>query len=202
TRSRLLADGVRDVEIWSRGVDGQVFHPDHRDEALRRSLGLGPDDPLLVYVGRLAPEKNLPVLLEAFARLRSEMPPGQREKPPLALVGDGPLGDSLTRAAPPGVVLAGMQHGAGLSRWYASGDIFAFPSLSETFGNVVLEAQASGLAVVGFDCQGVNEQVVPEVNGLLVPAGGDLVPPLLRLCEDAGLRRRVGEAAPGRGGRV
>jgi glycosyltransferase involved in cell wall biosynthesis len=194
TRQRLNDSGFERVEIWSRGVDARVFSPSHRDESLRRSLGLGPDDPLLVYVGRLAPEKNIPALLQAFTRLRAAVPAGRREKLRLALVGHGPLGDSLARGVP-GVHLAGVQHGAALSRWYASGDVFAFPSLSETFGNVVLEAQASGLATVGFDCQGVNEQVIPEVNGLLVPVGGDLVPPLLRLCEDPALRRRFGEAA-------
>ena len=190
TKTRLLADGVKRVEIWSRGVDATVFSPAHRDEALRALLGLLPEDALLVYVGRLAPEKNLPVLLQAFARLRLSLP-GIR----LALVGGGPLAEGLSRATPPGVILAGEQRGPSLSRWYASGDLFAFPSLSETFGNVVLEAQASGLAVVGYDCQGVNEQVVPGVNGLLVPPGGDLVASLAELCLDPSRRRRMGEAA-------
>ena len=70
TRRRLEADGVRRVAIWSRGVDGEAFHPSRRDPALRQSLGLGPDNPLILYVGRLAAEKNLPALLSAFARLR------------------------------------------------------------------------------------------------------------------------------------
>jgi glycosyltransferase involved in cell wall biosynthesis len=98
----------------------------------------------------------------------------------------------------PGIILTGVQRGQDLSRWYASGDIFAFPSQSETFGNVVLEAQASGLAVVGFDCQGVNEQVVSEENGLLVPPDGDMVPSLQRLCESVELRRLFGSAARAR----
>ena len=187
TRARLLADGVKRVEIWSRGVDASVFSPAHRDESLRASLGLSPNDTLLVYVGRLAPEKNLPVLLQAFARLGL---PRVR----LALVGGGPLAEGLLRSPPPGVFLAGEQRGANLSRWYASGDAFAFPSLSETFGNVVLEAQASGLPVVGFDCQGVNEQVVTGVNGLLVPPGGELAPALEEMCLDPAKRRRMGEA--------
>jgi glycosyltransferase involved in cell wall biosynthesis len=191
TRARLLADGVKRVEIWSRGVDAAVFSPAHRDESLRASLGLSQDDTLLVYVGRFAPEKNLPALIQAFARLRAVV--GDRIR--LALVGGGPLMEGLLRSTPPGVILAGEQRGASLSRWYASGDLFAFPSLSETFGNVVLEAQASGLAVVGYDCQGVNEQVVPGVNGLLVPPGGDLVNSLAELCLDPPRRRRMGEAA-------
>ena len=101
----------------------------------------------------------------------------------------------IARARDPAVYLTGEQHGANLSRWFASGDVFAFPSLSETFGNVVLEAQASGLPVAGFDCQGVNERVTPEVDGLLTPVGGDLVPSLRRLCEDQALRLRLGQAA-------
>jgi glycosyltransferase involved in cell wall biosynthesis len=195
TRQRLLRDGVERVEIWSRGVDAKTFSPAHRDEALRRSLGLEPADPLLVYVGRLAPEKNLTTLLQAFERLRGLTSPEQRDRLKLALVGAGPLSGAIENARQPGVVLAGEQHGAELSRWYASGDVFAFPSLSETFGNVVLEAQASGLPVVGFDCQGVNEQVTPEVHGLLVPTGEDLAPALSRLCEDADARRRMGAFA-------
>jgi glycosyltransferase involved in cell wall biosynthesis len=196
TRGRLLASGFARVEIWSRGVDAQVFSPAHRDEQLRRALGLAPDDPLLIYVGRLAPEKNLPTLVQAFTRLRAALPPERANRLRLALVGHGPLGDALTSM--PGIILTGVQRGQDLSRWYASGDIFAFPSQSETFGNVVLEAQASGLAVVGFDCQGVNEQVVSEENGLLVPPDGDMVPSLQRLCESVELRRLFGSAARAR----
>jgi glycosyltransferase involved in cell wall biosynthesis len=195
TRSRLVADGVQRVEIWSRGVDGQVFHPRHRDEKLRRWLGLGESDPLLIYVGRLAPEKNLPALLQAFRRLRAALPPGVRDRARLALVGGGPEATAISAAREPGVHLAGEQHGESLSRWYASGDVFAFPSLSETFGNVLLEAQASGLPVVAFDCPGPAERVTPEVDGLLVPVGGDLMPALGRLWCDRALRQRLGQAA-------
>ena len=87
------------------------------------------------------------------------------------------------------------QHGLELSRWYASADVFAFPSLSETFGNVILEAQASGLPVAAFDCPGPNERVTPEVDGLLVPMGGELNEALRRLCEERALRVRMGKAA-------
>jgi glycosyltransferase involved in cell wall biosynthesis len=192
TQQRLTSSGVRRVEIWTRGVDAQLFSPAHRDEALRRSLGLAGDDVLLLYVGRLAPEKNLDALVLAFTRFRQRAE-GKRAR--LALVGAGPEEDLLRRAQLPGVVLAGERHGRELSRWYASADVFGFPSLSETFGNVVLEAQASGLPVVGFDCQGVNERVSPEEDGLLVAPGGDLVPALARLCGDSALRERFGRAA-------
>jgi glycosyltransferase involved in cell wall biosynthesis len=197
TRRRLLADGVERVEIWSRGVDGRAFHPGHRDPALRRSLGLGDDDVLLTYVGRLASEKNLTALLSAFAQLRREAP-GLAGRVKLALVGAGPLAAALQLAQHPNVVLAGEQHGQALSRWYASGDVFAFPSCSETFGNVVLEAQASGLPVVGFDTQGVNERVAHGADGFLAPMGGSLAEPLRRLCADVALRRRFGRAARAR----
>ena len=193
TRMRLLGDGVRRVEIWSRGVDARLFDPIHRDVGLRSGLGLGPDDVLLLYVGRLAPEKNLTTLLQAFARLRGRWPGGEQLR--LVLVGAGPLSRAIEMAQQPGVVSVGEQHGARLSRWFASADVFAFASLSETFGNVVLEAQASALPVVGFDCQGVNERVSSGVDGLLVPVGDDLAPALGRLCQDRNLRRQMGRAA-------
>jgi glycosyltransferase involved in cell wall biosynthesis len=195
TRNRLLADGVRRVEIWSRGVDANLFHPRYRDPELRQSLGLSENDPLLIYVGRLAPEKNLGALLQAFARLRAALPAQKRDKARLALVGGGPETAAIVQAKYPGVVVAGMQHGRKLSAWYASGDVFTFPSMSETFGNVLLEAQASGLPVVGFDCSGVDERVESGVDGLLVPVGGDLAPALMRLCEDRALRERFAQAA-------
>jgi glycosyltransferase involved in cell wall biosynthesis len=195
TQARLLADGVVRVEIWSRGVDATVFNPAHRDAELRRSLGLTPDDPLLLYVGRLAPEKNLGALLKAFAQLRAALPAGASDRLRLALVGGGPEAAVLARASQPGVYVAGEQRGLVLSRWYASADVFAFPSLSETFGNVILEAQASGLPVVAFDCPGPNERVTPEADGLLVPMGGEFMPALRRLCEDRAVRERFGRAA-------
>jgi glycosyltransferase involved in cell wall biosynthesis len=195
TRRRLLRDGMQRVEIWSRGVDGQVFHPRHRDPALRRSLGLSEQDVLLVYVGRLAAEKNLPALLAAFGRLRQQLGPGGAQSVRLALVGGGPLLAPLRAQPPAGVVLAGEQHGITLSQWYASADVFAFPSCSETFGNVLLEAQASGLPVTAFDTHAVNERVTHGIDGLLVPPGGDLAAALRTLCAEPELRSRFGTAA-------
>src|SRR5262249_21365446 len=195
TRQRLLADGVRRVAIWSRGVDAQAFHPRFRDPALRAQLGLGNDGLLLVYVGRLAAEKNLPALLTAFTRLRQLSDPRMRERLRLALVGNGPLAGQLQALQAPGLVLAGERHGDDLARWYASGDIFAFPSRSETFGNVVLEAQASGLPVVGLDVAPVNERVAHGVDGLLASTEGDLAAALRQLSEDRCLLERFGTAS-------
>ncbi len=191
TRRRLEAIGVRRTAVWSRGVDADAFHPRHRDAGLRRALGLAEDDLLLLYVGRLAQEKNLAALLEAFARLRRQTPEPARGRLRLALVGGGPL--EVPPA--PGLILAGEKHGEELSRWFASADVFAFPSRSETFGNVVLEAQASGLPVVGYDCPGVNERVEHGVDGLLVPPGGDFAGALALLCSDPARRASRGAAA-------
>jgi glycosyltransferase involved in cell wall biosynthesis len=195
TRQRLLKSGMKRVEIWSRGVDAELFHPRHRDPALRRELGASDTDLLLLYVGRLAPEKNLVALLQAFTNLTRLAPAPLAARLRLVLVGGGPLTQQVQAAAVPGVIVAGEKYGPELSRWYASADLFAFPSLSETFGNVVLEAQASGLPVVAYDCQGVSERVTPEEDGLLVPVGGDLAPALLRLCQDDDARQRFGRAA-------
>jgi len=194
TRRRLTADGIQRVEIWSRGVDGRLFHPRFRDAGLRRSLNLGPED-VLLYVGRIALEKNLPALVRSFARLRQRLPPEHRERVRLALVGDGPLLSSFQTQTPPGVIVAGEKRGEALARWYASADIFAFPSCSETFGNAVLEAQASGLPVVAFDGQAMNERLTSGVEGVLVPPNGDLAEALLPFCEDLHLRQRCGKAA-------
>jgi glycosyltransferase involved in cell wall biosynthesis len=195
TRQRLLEGGVQRVELWPRGVDSRTFHPRHRDPALRQSLGLGPGDPLFLYVGRLAPEKNLGALLTAFARLRQRQPEANRDRPRLALVGGGPLLASLQAARPAGVHLAGERHGPELARWYASADVFAFPSRSETFGNVVLEAQASGLPVVAYDLAPVNERVTSGEDGLLVPDGGDLTGALELLASQRETRERMSAAA-------
>jgi glycosyltransferase involved in cell wall biosynthesis len=195
TCRRLDELGFCRVELWSRGVDSELFHPRCRDAELRSSLGLGPDDCLLLYAGRLAAEKNVIALLEAFTRLRARLEPDRCERVRLALVGDGPLAASLKVLSLPGVVLPGMQLGKELSRWYASADIFAFPSVSETFGNVVLEALASGLPVVAYDCPGVNEQIVHDKNGLLVSPGQDFVDALYCLVEQRDLRSRLALAA-------
>jgi glycosyltransferase involved in cell wall biosynthesis len=105
------------------------------------------------------------------------------------------LAEAFRAARLPDVVLAGVRVGEDLARWYASADVFAFPSTSETFGNVVLEAQSSGLPVVAFDSPGVNERVAHGQNGLLVPVGGDFAAALAEVCDNDALRRCLAGAA-------
>ena len=162
-RDELLRDSYQNVSVVARGVDTQLFNPVRRSDSLRATWGVGPDDIVALYVGRLAAEKNLPVVLRAFASLRARQPSAK-----LVLVGDGPLRSELARAFPD-TVFAGMRTGEELATYYASGDVFLFPSLTETFGNVTLEAMASGLAVVAYDYAAARELVTHRENGLVAP---------------------------------
>ncbi len=181
---------------WSRGVDAVRFSPEHRDQAVRQHLA--PDaEVVLLYVGRLAPEKRLPLLLEAFEEVRSRT----SVRVALVLVGGGPMAEVLgadgdVGRLPPGVHLAGYLEGEALARAYASADVFAFPSDTETFGNVVLEAMASGLPVVGVRRGGVLDSIRDGETGLLATPGdlNDFTRHLLQLVDDDALRSRMGAA--------
>jgi len=162
-REELLQDGYRNLKVVARGVDTQLFTPARRNDSLRAAWGVRPDDLVALYVGRLAAEKNLPVVLRAFAALRARQP---RAK--LVLVGDGPLRGELEKKLPD-AIFAGMRTGLDLATFYASGDVFLFPSLTETFGNVTLEAMSSGLAVIAYDYAAARELITHRENGLLAP---------------------------------
>jgi len=157
----LGAIGFERLHVWPRGVHADQFSPAHRDPELRRSWGLGDHDLAVLYVGRLAPEKNIDRAFEAFATLHDKHPSAR-----FVLVGDGPAEQRL-REAHPEAVFAGARLGADLAAHYASGDLFLFPSQTETFGNVTLEAMASGLAVVAFDLAAAHELILNAHNGLL-----------------------------------
>lgn len=162
----------RDFErlaLLARGVDSQLFHPRRRSDALRESWGLGPDDLAVLHVGRLAAEKNLGLLVKAFKALQQAHP---QRRMRLILVGDGPLRASL-QAQLPEALFCGLQRGETLAEHYASGDLFLFPSLSETFGNVVLEALASSLGVVAFDQAAAAQHIHHGHNGLLARPGDE-----------------------------
>jgi glycosyltransferase involved in cell wall biosynthesis len=162
-RDALTASGYRNVRVVARGVDTRLFSPEHRSGDLRRSWGAKDDDPVALVVGRIAPEKNLPLVLSAFAAMRERNP---RTK--LVFVGDGP-DRSAIQSRFPEHVFAGMRTGEDLARHYASGDVFIFASLTETFGNVTLEAMASGLAVVAYDYAAARQHIRHLANGLLAP---------------------------------
>ncbi|MGK8438024.1 glycosyltransferase family 4 protein [Ectopseudomonas hydrolytica] len=162
----------RDFErlaLLARGVDSQLFHPGRRCDELRKDWGLGPDDLAVLHVGRLAAEKNLGLLVKAFRALQQAHP---QRRMRLILVGDGPLHASL-QAQLPDALFCGLQRGEALAMHYASGDLFLFPSLSETFGNVVLEALASSLGVVAFDQAAAAQHIHHGHNGLLARPGDE-----------------------------
>ncbi|MCU0792270.1 MAG: glycosyltransferase family 1 protein [Opitutaceae bacterium] len=155
-----LADArFRGLSVMARGVDTALFDPAKRSQALRATWGAAPEDPVALYVGRLAAEKNLGLAVEAFLRLRARAP---RAK--FVLVGDGPAREALARAHPE-FHYAGMRRGEELAAHYASGDLFLFASVTETFGNVVTEAMASGLVTLSYDYAATREHVRDGRNG-------------------------------------
>ncbi|MBK8066195.1 MAG: glycosyltransferase family 1 protein [Rhodanobacteraceae bacterium] len=162
-RDWLLARGFARVQLLRRAVDTQRFHPQHRDPELRRRLGVSECTPLVLHVGRLAPEKNLDLVVAGFERIRALNPAAR-----MLWVGDGPARAQLEREHPKHL-FAGVLRGAELARHYASADMFLFPSVSETFGNVTLEALASGLTVCAFDYAAAREHIVDGVSGALAP---------------------------------
>ncbi|AVP97615.1 glycosyl transferase [Ahniella affigens] len=164
-KSELEQRGFKHVERLPRGVDSRLFNAGRRDEALRRAWGVAPDEQAVIHVGRLAPEKNLGLLVQACRRIQAR---GIRAK--FIWVGDGPSRSALAEQNPD-FIFAGIRRGEDLARHFASGDLFLFPSLTETFGNVTLEAMASGMPLVAFDYGAAHEHVVHRRTGLLAPFG-------------------------------
>jgi len=153
--------GFERVTVVSRGVDTRLFDPSRRSESLRASWGVQPTTPVAILVSRLAAEKNLDVLFKTFERMRAV-----RSDAKLVIVGDGPERQRLERTYP-GHIYTGMRRGEHLAEHYASADIFLYPSLTETFGNVTIEAMASGLAIVAYDYAAAHAHIRHDVNGLL-----------------------------------
>lgn len=150
------------TRVLSRGVDTRLFSPWHRSAALRASWGASRDVPVCLYVGRLAAEKNLDLALQAFESIRKQISAAK-----FVVVGDGPMLSRLEKLQREnkGLILAGARTGEELARHYASADVFLFPSRSETFGNVTLEAMASGLAVCAFDYAAAWHHIENGTNG-------------------------------------
>ncbi len=167
----LDAKGFRRVERLERAVDTTAFSPLCRSESVRAAWGCEhANAPAILFVGRIASEKNLPLAIRAFNAI-AEIHPQAR----MIWVGDGPASGALraTLASDARHVFLGMLRGDGLSAAYASADLFLFPSLSETFGNVTLEALASGLPVCAFDYGAAEEFVVTGRNGQLARFGDE-----------------------------
>ncbi len=165
----LAASGFQRLQVVARGVDTHTFHPARRSAALRAAWGADDDTLVMLSVGRLAPEKNLELTVQAY-EVAAAAAQAHRRAVRLVFVGDGPLRERL-QARCPQAVFAGQRGHVELATYYASADLFVFPSLSETFGNVTLEALACGLPVLAYDCAAASDWVRDGVNGWLVPAG-------------------------------
>ncbi len=182
------------VRIWSRGVDVELFDPGRRSRQWRRSLGIADEEVVVNFTSRLVKEKNTGLLTRIFAALQRE---GSTFR--AMIVGDGPEEGSM-KAALPDAVFTGFLHGEALARAYASSDVFLFPSESETFGNVTLEAMASGLPAVCADASGSRSLVIEGVTGFLVGAGNEAGFParLGALVGSSDLRAHMGKEARAR----
>ncbi len=153
--------GFKNTGVLSRGVDTALFSPEYRDSQLRSEWGAGENDCVFTYVGRVASEKNIDLAIQSYLSAREI-----RRDCLMVIVGDGPEKERLEQSYPD-IVFAGMRKGEDLARHYASSDVFLFPSVTETFGNVVTEAMSSGLAVVTYDYAAGRELIEPGVNGYL-----------------------------------
>ncbi len=159
---QLEAMGFKNLKVVARGVDTQLFHPNKRSEAMRASWGVTPETMVLLSVGRLAAEKNLELTVQTYQALITA---GRRVK--MVFVGDGPM-RTFTEAKCPDAIFMGMCSHEQLSTIYASADLLLFPSLTETFGNVTLEALASATPVLAFDCAAASDFITANKNGWLI----------------------------------
>jgi glycosyltransferase involved in cell wall biosynthesis len=190
-RGELMLNGFANLRVVSRGVDTRLYDPARRSEDLRQTWGAGPADTVLLCVGRLAPEKNLGLLVEAFEALHARDPRAR-----LVLVGDGPERAAL-QARCPLAHFAGLRRGEDLAAHYASADAFVFPSMTETFGNVLTEAMASGLPAVAFDHAAAHQWLRHGENGLVVALddGAAFCAATARLAGERPWLREMGHAA-------
>lgn len=182
--------GIQRVRLWRKAVDTVLYDPARRDPAMRARLSAGhPEAPLLLYVGRVSAEKRLDWLYAPVTQL-----PDVR----LAVIGSGPAEAAMrARFAGTNTTFLGYMTGEELARAYASADVLAFPSDTETLGFVAMEAMASGIPAVGARAGGVPDVIRHEENGLMFTPGdlGDLTEQLRRLIADPLLRARLGRAA-------
>jgi len=179
-----------DVGIWSRGIDRAIFKPERRSNEWRRSLGIAPDDVVVGFVGRLVMEKGLDVFADAIDQLER-----RHVRHKVLVVGHGPAREWFEKRLP-GAIFAGFQSGEALGRAVASMDMLFNPSVTETFGNVTLEAMAAGLPVVAARATGSESLIEDGVTGRLIRPGRTqaFADALQSLCENSELRSRIGQA--------
>jgi glycosyltransferase involved in cell wall biosynthesis len=180
-----------DVGIWSRGVDTDIFSPARRNMAWRRSLGIADDEPVIGFIGRVVMEKGLDVFAETIDLLRR-----RNVRARVLVIGDGPARPWFESRLPANAVFVGFQRGEDLGRAVASSDILLNPSVTETFGNVTLEAMACGLPVVAARATGSLSLVEDGVTGRLIrPGANEQFAQALQLyCEDLDARTAAGAA--------
>lgn len=166
TMYTLQSQGIQRLKLWSRGIDCNLYSPCKRTPSIRERYQI--TAPLiLLYVGRISPEKDIATLTATMQQLPAEL----QAHVHWIIVGDGPALPKMQQQAPANVTFTGYLHGDELASMYASADLFVFPSCTETFGNVVLEAMASGLPVLAANAGGVKDLVVHQHSGILVEPG-------------------------------
>ncbi|KAF1013804.1 MAG: GDP-mannose-dependent alpha-mannosyltransferase [Stenotrophomonas maltophilia] len=185
----LTGQGFERVRLLARAVDSQQFEPSRRDPALREEWGIDGTGLAAIYVGRIAAEKNLGLAVKAFRKLQQLRP-----KARFVFVGDGPAREKLAHENPD-FIFCGIQRGDALARHFASGDLFLFPSRSETFGNVTLESMASGVAAVAFDYGAAREYLRSGENGMAVDTDAQFIDAAVQLASDDALRHRLADSA-------
>lgn len=190
-KSKSIGHSPDSLKIWARGVDTELFHPSKRDLAWRRELGFGDDDVVFTFISRLVWEKNLKLFAGVIQKLHKKYPHVKS-----MIVGDGPAGDEMQEMLPD-TRFTGFMTGENLARSYASSDVFFFPSDTETFGNVTLEAMASGLPCLVADAAGSKSLVTHNVNGFLIPVEDEekFLESAEALATNKELRKRMGEAS-------
>lgn len=194
--TRQLADeltrkGFQNLKVWPRGVDTELFNPVRRNAKLRQKWKLDDRSLAVLYVGRIAPEKNIDLAVAAFNAIRQQRPDAR-----FILVGSGPEVDRLLSEHPE-FVFCGPRVGEDLAGHYASADLFLFPSTTETFGNVVTESMASGLATVAFKLAAAAEHLRNDLNGVVAAPGNEheFIDQAVRIATDEDLRTRMATAA-------
>lgn len=187
----LLDKGFRNVSVISRGINSELFNPNKRCQALRSSWNVTDKQRVCLYVGRIAGEKNIALIMDAYVRINKKHPETR-----FVFVGDGPLRAQLEKKFPE-ILFAGMKTGEELAKYYASSDIFLFPSKTDTFGNVVTEAMASRLGVVAFNDAAAKEHLINNESGFICEIDDDeaFIQSIFRAIETPESLERVRERA-------